>query len=74
MAVSQEKPAGHSLQSTPSSELIRPGKHGCNMKELAMSRQDDNELPLGGHLLFSHKQLTDVLFLNRAGRQPVLSG
>lgn len=29
LAGSQEKPAGHSLQSTLSSELIRPGKQGC---------------------------------------------
>lgn len=36
LAGSHEKPAGHSLQSTLSSVLIRPGKQGCNIKEIKM--------------------------------------
>lgn len=33
LAGSHEKPAGHSLQSTLSSELIRPGKQGCDIEK-----------------------------------------
>lgn len=34
LAGSHEKPAGHSLQSTLSSVLIRPGKQACRKKEM----------------------------------------
>lgn len=33
LAGSHEKPAGHNLQSTLSSELIRPGKQGCKTQK-----------------------------------------
>lgn len=33
VAGSHEKPGGHNLQSTLSSELIRPGKQGCDIQE-----------------------------------------